>query len=437
MNSVFVKLRKKDARDSSLIQHEEREDTTTEEIVIRSQNVLAHNVDDLLDDSSGVTFFIQFLECSDKLNLIKFWIHVEGFKASFGQKCAKSSEQAENSLALLDAHNIYNKYIDADSSSSISLPKKVAEEIYISISEQKASADIFDEARSYVHSLFEFWFFKDFENSIFGKKYQLQVLSRRCSLGDILYVPGLLNALLEFVDDRHDQNCIQFLIACNTLEANYDSLPDEEAIEDAMSIYDKYFSMQALSPIEIGAAARQAMESEICSDGGRPARSSFCTAKQFCCLRIENRYLERFVQSPGYHTFLLELETEVRNTIELPRPNREAKCAGSSSSDSQPLFCDHHFEIPDFKRRSSGSSQFSPFLKRPNRSLNLAEVDCMGQYHVLYDDSLAQERTTPSRIRQKLRKYLDKSTLREEEVAAEVARTIIADVHSMVEAGRR
>lgn len=46
--------------------------------------------------------------------------------------------------------------------------------------------------------------------------------------------------------------------------------------------------MQALSPIEIGAAARQAMESEICSDGGRPARSSFCTAKQFCCLRIEN-----------------------------------------------------------------------------------------------------------------------------------------------------
>lgn len=45
---------------------------------------------------------------------------------------------------------------------------------------------------------------------------------------------------LQFVDDRHDQNCIQFLIACNTLEANYDSLPDEEAIEDAMSIYDKY-----------------------------------------------------------------------------------------------------------------------------------------------------------------------------------------------------
>ncbi|RCN49506.1 hypothetical protein ANCCAN_04447 [Ancylostoma caninum] len=61
----------------------------------------------------------------------------------------------------------------------------------------------------------------------------------------------------------------------------------------------------------------------------------------------------------------------------------------------------------------------------------------MGRYHVLYDDSLAQDSTTPSRLRQKLRKYLDKSTLKEEEIAVEVARTIIADVHNMVEAGRR
>ncbi|KAK6046280.1 hypothetical protein COOONC_16212 [Cooperia oncophora] len=97
------------------------------------------------------------------------------------------------------------------------------------------------------------------------------------------------------------------------------------------------------------------------------------------------------------------------------------KC-GSSSSDSQALLLDHHFEIPEFKRVPSS---------------NLAEVDCMGQYRVLYDDSLAQETTTPSKIRQKLRKYLDKSTLKEEEVALEVARTIIADVHSMVQAGKR
>ncbi|KAK6046281.1 regulator of G protein signaling domain protein [Cooperia oncophora] len=109
-------------------------------------------------------------------------------------------------------------------------------------------------------------YFKDFENSLYHKKYQLQVFSRWCSLDDILYVPALLNAFLEFVDDRHDHDCLQFLLACNAFEKNYDSLPDEEALEDAMSIYDKYFSMQAISPIQIGDTARRRMESEICSD---------------------------------------------------------------------------------------------------------------------------------------------------------------------------
>ncbi|VDO42268.1 unnamed protein product [Haemonchus placei] len=218
-----------------------------------------------------------------------------------------------------------------------------------------------------------------------------------------------------------------------------------------------YFSMQALSPIEIGDTARRKMESEICSDDGRPLRSSFHIAKRNCSLRIHDRYLENFVKSPAYQEFLKELEAEIQYTrfsslfffklekpggcvdlqVELPRSNRAVKC-GSSSSDTQALLFNQHFDVPDFKSTPpSRSSQPSPLLVRRNRSLNLAEIDCMGQYRVLYDDSLAQDNTTPSKIRQKLRKYLDKSTVREEEIAVEVARTIIADVHSMVEAGKR
>ncbi|PIO73255.1 regulator of G protein signaling domain protein [Teladorsagia circumcincta] len=304
MNSVFEKLRKKDPRGYG-----------TEPIVIQNSCVLAQNIDHLLADSSALTFFIQFLECYDKLNLVKFWIHVEGFKASLGEERAECAQDAENSRELSS-----------------------------------------------------FIYFKDFENSLFYKKYQLQVFSRRCSLDDILYVPALLNAFLEFVDDRHDHDCLQFLIACNAFEENYDSLSDEEALEDAMSIYDKYFSMQALSPIRIGDTARRRMESEICSDSGRPLLSSFNTAKQYCFLRIHDRYLESFVKSTAYHNFLLELEAEVGNMIELPRPNRQMKC-GSSSSDSQAVLLDHHFDIPEFKRVSSGSSQHSPLLMRRNRSL--------------------------------------------------------------------
>uniref|UniRef100_A0A1I7XJ79 HEPN domain-containing protein n=1 Tax=Heterorhabditis bacteriophora TaxID=37862 RepID=A0A1I7XJ79_HETBA len=63
----------------------------------------------------------------------------------------------------------------------------------------------------------------------------------------------------------------------------------------------------------------------------------------------------------------------------------------------------------------------------------------MGRYRTLYDDSLSlvHDGNTSSKLRQRLRKYLDKDALREEEIAEEVARTIIADVHNMVEAGKR
>uniref|UniRef100_A0A0K0DIS9 RGS domain-containing protein n=1 Tax=Angiostrongylus cantonensis TaxID=6313 RepID=A0A0K0DIS9_ANGCA len=345
-----------------------------EPIGIQESRAIAHNVDLLLGDPSGLAFFIHYLESCEQLNLIKFWIHIEGYKASFGEQQTVSS--------------------------------------------QKISSDIFDEARDYVHDLFDSRYFKQFEESVFYKKYQLQVLSRHCGLDDVLHVPSLLNAFLEFVDNRGDHNCLQFLIACHTFETNYRFLSDKEALDDAMSIYDKYISMQAISPLEIDDIARRTMESEICTTCGRPSQMSFYSAKQVCALRIREMYLRKFVRSPGYHNYLIELEADVHNTVR----GIYFQCRYSAANDKKSGYFHNDAEI----------------LAKLWTRRNLAEVDCMGRYHVLYDDSLAVNKDrVPSRIRQKLRKYLDKATLKEEEVALEVARTIIADVQNMVEAGRK
>ncbi|EYC30489.1 hypothetical protein Y032_0005g2675 [Ancylostoma ceylanicum] len=461
MDAVLERLKKKDRRDvlkglidgvsgdvlpavdQRLAQHldvrEMMESAQAREdpVVVRDSNILAYSIDRILEDSSVMAFFIHFLESCDKLNLIKFWIHVSGFKASFGYGPTGSSQKAEQSLALLDARNIYDRYIDKESSSSICLPKSISGHVLERLRGDCIAPDIFDEAKNFVRDVFETRYLKDFKNSVYYKKHLLQVLSRGCSLDDVLHVPALLNTFMEFIDDHHDRDCIQFLLACNTFESSYDKLSSEELLEDAMCVYDRYLSMQALTPLLVSDNVRRNVESEICSDTGRPLHTSFLSAKQFCMERLSERYLRKFVGSPCYQSYLIELETEVQNTIELPAANREILRAGSSSSESLPIVFDRTFEAPDCKRVSTVSAQHSPLLAKRNRALNLAEVDCMGQYHVLYDDSLAQDSTTPSRLRQKLRKYLDKSALEEEEVAVEVARTIIADIHNMVEAGRR
>ncbi|KAK6743206.1 hypothetical protein RB195_010457 [Necator americanus] len=419
MNAVLAKL--------ELLKKERRAGIFENLITAQGSSVLPHSVDDILGDSLGMTFFIHFLESCDRLNLVKFWTHVNGFKTSLGEDRTESLQKAELSLALLDARNIYDKYIDGESASSISFPWSISERVLSRLSEEHLAPNIFDEAARFVRDLFELRYYKEFRNSIYFKKYQLRKLSQGCSVEDVLHVPALLLAFLEFIDDHHDHDNIQFLLACNAFELNYDSLADNDVLEDAICIYDKYFSMQALTPLRVDVSVRQAMESEICSDSGRPLRSSFLSVKELCMDSLREKYLGRFVQSPGYQNYLIELEGEVQNMIELPLANRDGVRAGSSSSDSLPVTLCANFEAADCKRASVKSAMYSPLLTRQNRSLNLAEIDCMGQYHVLYDDSLAQDSNTPSRIRRKLRKYLDKSTLKEEEVAVEVARTIIAD----------
>ncbi|VDM67276.1 unnamed protein product [Strongylus vulgaris] len=209
-------------------------------VCVQNSRVLAHDIEHLLEDPSAMAFFIHFLESCDKLNLIKFWIHVNGFKASFEQGLSDCSQKVEMSLALLDARNIYDRYIDKESSTSLSFPRAISQRVLDRISEERIGSDIFDEAKDFVSNLFGKRYFKDFKDSIYYKKHLLQVFSRGCSLDDILLVPALLNAFLEFIDDQQDRNCIEFLLACNTFESNYDTLSDEELLEDAVCIYEKY-----------------------------------------------------------------------------------------------------------------------------------------------------------------------------------------------------
>ncbi|VDK53835.1 unnamed protein product [Cylicostephanus goldi] len=301
-------------------------------------------------------------------------------------------------VVLLDARNIYDRYIDKESATSLSFPKSICERISARLSEDGIGPDLFDEAKESVRNAFVSRYLKDFMNSIYYKKYLLQVLSRGCSLDDVLLVPALLNAFLEFVDNDHDRNCIQFLLACTTFETNYDTLSDKELLEDAMCIYDKYFSMQAVSSLQVDDHVRQVMESEICSDSGRPLRSAFSNAKQSCMQRLvkaflpvieyknflllsrvnlyctcitrsynhSQKYLRAFVRSPGYLNYLIELEAE----IELPRANREkSSAAGSSSSDSLLMNFGKTFESPVCKPASIKSAQYSPLLGRHDKSL--------------------------------------------------------------------
>ncbi|CAL2036235.1 unnamed protein product [Caenorhabditis brenneri] len=408
-----------------------------EGIQVKQKPQLACSLDRLLTDSSALSYFIQYLDSTDKLNLIKFWMHVEGFKSSFSEEI-----QAAQELSLRDAKSIYDKYVDDGSTSSLALPRKIKQIVDDNLAAIPLQKGCFDEAQDFVKSLFEYRYFDEFQNSVYYKKHELEVLSDGCSLADVLKVQPLLLSFLEFIKEKEDHDMVQFLLGCDSFEANLDLMEDSEALGDAMALYEKYFSMQATNMIDLGATIRAEMESLICEESGRPNRKAFRTARTACFYRLHDKYLSDFLKTSYYHNYLSDLQSFIDFTVELPRKVRNRAASSSdvaSSTDSLTHAFSRHLEVLEKKMNDKEESRTptngSPSLRntpRTPRSSRLAEIDEMGRYHALYDDSHTQTPQKPTRIKSTLRKYLDKNTLREEEIAEEVARTIIRDMQEMV-----
>uniref|UniRef100_A0A8R1I1B3 RGS domain-containing protein n=1 Tax=Caenorhabditis japonica TaxID=281687 RepID=A0A8R1I1B3_CAEJA len=375
-----------------------------EGIQVKRRSQLASSLHRLLTDSSALSYFIQYLDSADKLNLIKFWMHVEGFKSSFSEEIAAAQE-----LSLRDARNIYDKYVDDGSPSSLALPRKIKQIVDENIAAVPLQKSCFDEVQHFVKSLFEYRYFDEFQQSVYYKKHELEVLSDGCSLADVLKVQQLLISFLEFIQEKEDHDMVQFLLGCDSFEANLELMDDSEALGDAMALYDKYFSMQATNMIDLGAAIRAEMESLICEESGRPNRKAFRTARSACFCRLQDKYLSHFLRSSFYHNYLTDLQSFIDSTVELPRKMRNRANTGScssdvaSSTDSLAHAFSRHLEVLE-KKMADGertptvpSSPTGKSTPRTPRSARLAEIDEMGRYHALYDDSHSQTQLKPQR----------------------------------------
>ncbi|CAJ0942774.1 unnamed protein product, partial [Mesorhabditis belari] len=469
VNNLLHKIRR-----SASLEHEENWATTSKSDADKALDLgngldagvlgskscqLAHNVDRLLSDSSALSYFINFMDSCDKLNLVKFWMHVDGFRASIANIPQNSRATAEK-MCQLDAVHIYKKYIDQDSPSTIAIPKKLYNKILAKINADIFDAQIFDEAHLFVKELFELRFFPEFLGSIYYKKHEFDVLLREeCDLMDILRIESLLAGFLELSAESGDGHWVEMVLSVDTWEKQWANTADEETLEDAMAIYNKFFSMQAArARIPLSDESRKALESRICTENGRPHRDAFSRQKLSALEYLTQKLLHQFRQSAVFQSYLNELSSTIINSIELPRiggrrnEKRASSVTSSGRSDSLPSLITQHQRntekmVSCDERKQSECSSASltdaphssteppptPSATPTKKSARLAEIDSMGRYTPLYDTTFTTEReNAQSKLKMTLRRYLDKSGLREEELAEEVARTIIADIQTMV-----
>ncbi|XP_047665442.1 A-kinase anchor protein 10, mitochondrial isoform X2 [Tachysurus fulvidraco] len=262
--------------------------------------------------------------------------HEEGLKLSRRPSTSSSSSRtgtpvkgpAPNALRELsdrlmksierDAVTIFTKYVSPDAFRPIPITEQIRNDIVAKICGEDGQVDpnCFVTAQSVVLTIMEQQHFSEFLRSHYFCKYQIEVLtSGSVFLADIMFCESALFYFSEYMEKEEAVNILQFWMAADNFQVQlavkkgqYDG---QEAQNDAMILYDKYFSLQATNPLGFGDSVRMEIESNICREGG-PLPDCFTTPLRQAWTTMEKVYLPGFLSSDLYYKYLSDLINSVR-----------------------------------------------------------------------------------------------------------------------------
>ncbi|XP_040005477.1 A-kinase anchor protein 10, mitochondrial isoform X2 [Xiphias gladius] len=217
-----------------------------------------------------------------------------------------------------DAVTIFTKYISPDAVRPIPITEQIRNDIVAKICGEDGMVDpnCFVIAQSVVFTILEQQHFSEFLRSHHFCKYQIEVLtSGSVFLADILFCESALFYFSEYMEKEEAMNVLQFWLAAdnfqNQLAAKKGQYDGQEAQNDAMILYDKYFSLQATNPLGFGDSVRMEIESNICREGG-PLPDCFTTPLRQAWTTMEKVYMPGFLSSNLYYKYLSDLINSVR-----------------------------------------------------------------------------------------------------------------------------
>ncbi|XP_068600699.1 A-kinase anchor protein 10, mitochondrial [Brachionichthys hirsutus] len=217
-----------------------------------------------------------------------------------------------------DAVSIFTKFISPDAARPIPVTEPIRNDIVAKICGEDGMVDpnCFVIAQSVVFIVLEQQHFNEFLRSHHFCKYQIEVLtSGSVFLADILFCESALFYFSEYMEKEEAMNVLQFWLAAdnfqNQLAAKKGQYDGQEAQNDAMILYDKYFSLQATNPLGFGDSVRMEIESNICREGG-PLPNCFTTPLRQAWTTMEKVYMPGFLSSNLYYKYLSDLINSVR-----------------------------------------------------------------------------------------------------------------------------
>ncbi|XP_007670707.1 A-kinase anchor protein 10, mitochondrial isoform X1 [Ornithorhynchus anatinus] len=383
--------------------------------------------------------------------------HQESSRLSVSNRNSPSSALKELSGKLMrsierDAVNTFTKYISPDAAKPIPITEAMRNDIVAKICGEDGHVDpnCFIMAQSIVFSAMEQEHFSEFLRSHHFCKYQIEVLtSGTVYLADILFCESALFYFSEYMEKEDAVNILQFWLAADNFqsqlaakEGQYDG---QEAQNDAMILYDKYFSLQATHPLGFDDFVRLEIESNICREGG-PLPNCFTTPLRQAWTTMEKVFLPGFLSSNLYYKYLNDLIHSVRGdefaggNIALivhgpgSPPDSESHSSGSESSASQSSVKKANVKIlKNFDEAiivdAASLDPESLYQRTYAGKMTFGRVSDLGQFIRESEPEPDVKKSKGSMFSQAMKKWVQGNTDEaQEEMAWKIAKMIVNDV---------
>ncbi|XP_064647696.1 A-kinase anchor protein 10, mitochondrial-like isoform X2 [Lineus longissimus] len=368
-----------------------------------------------------------------------------------GEKLRKSIEK--------DAVNIYSRYISLDATQPIGIDEEMRNATISKICREDGQVDAhcFVACQDHVCLVMDKDYFPDFLRSDFHCKHQIDVLtSGKVYLPDILYNDTAMFYFMEYMETEGAITLLQFLMVVDNFQEHlsaqngrYDGM---QAQEDAMVLYEKYFSLQASSPLGFDDKVRFEVESNICREGG-PLPDCFHRPRGIVLTHINKHYFPPFIQSELYYKYLSELINTLQ-TSDVPNPRKKRSGSDASSEHSIGAHSSgSSIEPVSAKNTLLAIDSTDPFSKtlsklgddlridtllltnpenlylRPNSgNMSLGRVDDIGRFVSEFDPEPEKDKKKGASFFTKKKQDKDKA---QEAMAWQIAQMIINDVNHM------
>lgn len=419
----------------------------------------------------------------------------------------------QSSLAS-DAIRIFKKYLTSKSTHYIDMPATILSTISLALGaantneikteeivnaqqqQQHPIEQIFVEAQAYVLEILEHRYLGKFIESSFYCKYCVDILTGdTLQIQDIMYCESALFYLMEFLEQENELHFLEFWVAA----INFRKLLDEcgstaeagsidQCQSDALILYEKYFSLQATSSLQMSDRIRFGIEENICTTEKKMIQHCFDPAIRIIERYLDQKYFRQFLTSHLFYKYLSELLQKIDATIGpttvprgltrtvsmggKPTTNRHRKTFSDCTyekamqfrqqdqpqqqqspaciSSQNTLLAMDTTSIKQKKIKSSSSDMqidarhlYNPDLlwcrRRPNSvdGLSFGRVDALGRYERDFDmEPVTSDEhhkstiaTKSSKIRQVVRKLVNMPEDRaQEEIAWKMAEMIVRDI---------